>query len=656
MKIMNYIVSLCFAILLFTACEDEKVETQIPNISFKEATFVVSEDAERVEIPLELTSALNSAVELRFKIDPESIEGGRGGNFATYSEYIYLESDAVRGNLILYVIDNDYPNANCSFDIEIIEVKGSALVDEKKQTCRITILDDDSKQSVSVGFDTVRYDVGENVGVAEVPIVVRGLLSGKLSATVEATAGTAIENEDFVLLDDEVMIVEGEDWGVVRLQINDKSALEEDRSFFLKLKSVDNNMMKSDSVYAYLDSATIECEVTIKKVSRSLEFNSDLIMINENSRLGGVLRLQLTSAMDEDVKVIIKTKASSTAINGVHYKIDANENGETELLIPRGKLWEEETILVINDTIGTEDFEIDFEIVSAVTTVSNRPVDLVEGTSSKVVIKNDDTTVGLLSGVRNGLIGSVITVPVKLEGLKDERVTVKFEAISDGDVKPLTHFILLNDEVVFNPETSSANLEVQILQPNLPEGVKSFSFKVLMSGIKSSDLGHPLYYGEQQECDITVVTSEISLDMKVVATIDTVNTEEQVKEGAGNGMAMHMLDGKTTTYWHSSWSGEAGENRVDKSKEKPMCIVELDKEYVITATQILLRDVATPTSNILVEASVDKINWSAISKVLSNRVLADYTSAKYLRISSTDGMDNGKFTMLTELKVWAADQ
>lgn len=650
MKLLNYIFLVGLALWL-CACDDDEVKVT-PALSFKEKAVTIAEDTGYVEIPLVLTTATETNTAVFVQIEEGSITGGRQGSFCICPSYVILEAGAVRGSIPLQIIDNDYPNENCSFVLRITQVTGGAVAAAENLSCQVTIADDDSKQKVSIGFDTVRLATGEDVGVLEVPVTVKGLLSDFLSFTVEATDGTAIstgEDWDYQLLTPEVKIVEGESWGVVNIAVKDGKALKEDRGFQLKITGV-HGIAEGDSTVAIRPENSV-CDVTIQKVIRKVMFADSVIIVGEANANGIDLGVKLTAPVDQNITVTIQAKTNSTAVEGVHYKIASKQ-----LTINRGDVLGTTRITVMDDTVGNVNRFCDFEIVEV-----SGDLEIAENTASKVVFDNDDSSVGFESTDEYTLKGRKLILPIQLAGLHDKRVVLDLEAVVSGEVKELTHFMILNKKLEIAEGDSVVNAEVQIMYP---AGEESFEFGVRIAKITVEGLFNKVYQEEgRQLCHIQVGGfSYTKMNMATAVVKAEASSDSPVGESGHGGVAASMIDDNPSTYWHSAWKD--GDNYQDESKPYEI-VLEFDREYTFGKMLMLRRPSNSDTQGATIEVSKDKLHWKTIfdfngfpETVGNNGSSGElspefFYSGKYVRVIPKANTKN--VASIAELYLWSVD-
>lgn len=636
MKIMKYLFILMLAFSV-VACDDDEVEIT-PVLSFKDKTVIFPEGAGVVKVPLQLTAATSEATTVYVKLKEGSESGGREGTKCTFPAYIVLEAGAVRGNFPVTIVDNDYPNEDYVFELEIIAVTGGAVKGSDNLSCRFTVADDDNKQQVSVGFDSLRYEVNENAGSIDIPVTVKGLLSDYLTVSAVATDGTATE-ADYRMRDATVRIEEGESWGVVTVDITDSKAMKEDRTFKVKLIAVEGCSPEDTTVT--IRPWAQECEVTIKKVVRKMEFAQELVEINEASKVAVNLSVRLTAPVDQDVTFKLQAKEGSTAVEHVNYEIASKE-----LTIREGESIVTTKITVIDDKLGNEDRWCDFEIVGI-----EGGVELVEGTTCRLLIENDDSSIGFESSEVVTLKGRKVILPIKLAGLREQKVTMEVEAVTLPGVDKMTHYMILNNKLAILPGDSVVNVEVQIMQP----ADKKFDVGIEIVGIEGESLSQVIVpESGKQSCVIHVgaVNAE-KLDLKNIAGVEYASSESPAGEKKNGGMATSLIDEDMNTWWHSKWaSGDT-----DDGTRPYTIIFKLDQSYTYGKVRVDPRPgKADNLTGVVIDVSDDQENWKRLVELTQFGAPVDVDNmvgGQYVRLQITG--NTGGVANASELNLWSVD-
>lgn len=619
---------IAYILLGLCACDDDEM-TVTPTVSFKETAATVAEDAETLKVPLQLSAAATETTIVYVAIKEGSEQGGREGSlFCTVPAYVVLEKGAIRGNVELAILDNDYPNPDYSFDLEITKVEGGATLDSKNNTCKVTITDDDSKQSVTIGFNAAAFEADENAGYTEIPVSVKGLLSDFLTFTVEATDGTAIssgDNWDYKLSSSTIKINEEENWGVVNILLNDSKATKEDRSFKLKITSVEG-VNASDTTVGIREEAR-ECEVTIRKVIREAMFADSLIVVSESMK-PFEFSVALTAPVDRDVTITFQPKAGATAIENVHYTIASKQ-----LTIKAGETVANTTLSIIDDKLGNADRFCEFEITEVTGNVN-----AVQGALCRLVIENDDSSVGFGETQIFGEKGQTVKIPIKLNGLHDKRVVIDLEASMTGVSNPIEYFLLLGKKLEIGMGDSIVYAEVQLMRPNIAK----YSVNVQITKITTEGIGVEAPLEEDAaNCQIYVLPL-------MTATASSEHTPPTGNEGG----AEFLIDGNMDTYWHSRWA--------DPAAELPHWVqVDMGTDYYVNEVEMWRRGgTNNDIKTCILQLSTDGITYDDIETYSFSEATDKHRSttlstprrARYVRYYITES-NRSPYAGIAEIKI-----
>lgn len=626
MKILKFLF-MAYILLGLCACDDDEM-TVTPTVSFKETAVTVAENAETLKVPLELSAATTGTTVIYVAMKEGSEQGGREGSlFCNIPAYVVLEKGAVRGNVELTIIDNDYPNPDYSFDLEITKVEGGAVIDSKNSTCKVTITDDDSKQSVTIGFNETSFEANENAGYTEIPVLVKGLLSDYLTFTVEATDGTAVstgDHWDYQLSTPTVKINEEESWGVVNIILNDSKATKEDRSFKLKITGI-QGVSESDTTVGIRENAR-ECEVTIRKVVREAMFADSLIVVSETMK-PFEFSVALTAPVDRDVTITFQPKEGATAIENTHYTIASKQ-----LTIKAGETTASTTISIIDDKLGNPDRFCEFEI----TDVTGN-VDVVQGTKSRLVIENDDSSVGFGATRIAGEKGQTVRIPIRLNGLHDKRIVVDLEASMTGVSNPIEYFLLLGKKLEIANGDSVVYAEVQLMRPNVTE----YQVNVKITAVTTEGLG----------VEVPLEADAANCIIRVLPLM-TASASSEASVSGNEGGAEFLIDGNIETYWHSKWSSPAAEL-------PHWAQVDMGVEYDVNAVEMWRRgSTNNDIKTCILQLSTDGLQWEDIETYSFSEAVDKYRittfdvprRARYVRYYVTES-NRPPYAGIAEIKI-----
>lgn len=182
----------------------------------------------------------------------------------------------------------------------------------------------------------------------------------------------------------------------------------------------------------------------------------------------------------------------------------------------------------------------------------------------------------------------------------------------------------------------------------LPEGVQGVKFKVSVdiSQIGSGDFMLPIKIIGADKFGISETTNIYPMMFRVVMPeLDrtgwsvTANSENPGEGGPNSGMASSVLDGNTTTFWHSNWGGGTGPQNPPYE-----LIIDAKKEYDICQIGLLQRGGSfTDTKTCKVFISSDYSSWEEAGTFVmesGNANLQTFTlsrkKGRYIKIEMLD--------------------
>lgn len=182
----------------------------------------------------------------------------------------------------------------------------------------------------------------------------------------------------------------------------------------------------------------------------------------------------------------------------------------------------------------------------------------------------------------------------------------------------------------------------------LSEGVQNIKFKVSIdiSQIGSGDFMLPIKIIGTDKFGISETSNIYPLTFRIVMPeLDrtgwsvTANSENPGEGGPNSGMASSVLDGNTTTFWHSNWGGGSG------TQNPPYeLIIDAKKEYDICQIGLLQRGGGfTDTKTCKVFISSDYSSWEEAGTFVmesGNANLQTFTlsrkKGRYIKIEMVD--------------------
>lgn len=272
MKLTTYI-AILFALIItgLTACDDEFSpnipQGRIEQISFAKDTFVFSEAAGKVEVPIQATKYLNHAANIKLQITNET---------AIEKEHFFIDEQEVKMLLgeaevgvEVRIIDDTIINPNRTFRMTIESITGGGVPASTGQSCVVVIRNDDYIPEAAVVFDNETATVREDGLTLAVPFHLTKEVPGDVTVTFAQGTDdrqTAIEGTHFVFSNNvkQVTLPEGTLKGEVTLDIINNETADGNVYFDLAIRQVEGALVGLDSI----------CKVTIEDddLDRSVRF------------------------------------------------------------------------------------------------------------------------------------------------------------------------------------------------------------------------------------------------------------------------------------------------------------------------------------------------------------------------------------------------
>lgn len=135
-------------------------------------------------------------------------------------------------------------------------------------------------------------------------------------------------------------------------------------------------------------------------------------------------------------------------------------------------------------------------------------------------------------------------------------------------------------------------------------------------------------------------------------SIVSTTTEEPSGEGSNNGRAIHMIDDKISSFWHSKWKG--GNDPLPYE-----IVIDMGKVHLVSQIEIVPRNISNNSIKYLrFETSTDGTNWEYVGHFdfdrESNSLMypVKTTNCRYIKlIIPKDGAEN-RVTSIRELTVY----
>lgn len=421
MKLTTYI-AILFALIItgLTACDDEFSpnipQGRIEQISFAKDTFVFSEAAGKVEVPIQATKYLNHAANIKLQITNET---------AIEKEHFFIDEQEVKMLLgeaevgvEVRIIDDTIINPNRTFRMTIESITGGGVPASTGQSCVVVIRNDDYIPEAAVVFDNETATVREDGLTLAVPFHLTKEVPGDVTVTFAQGTDdrqTAIEGTHFVFSNNvkQVTLPEGTLKGEVTLDIINNETADGNVYFDLAIRQVEGALVGLDSI----------CKVTIEDddLDRSVRFGRP-----EGDGLWH------EEAGEIEVPLIFENGASTERMISGRVVVDSIygcTNDDFTIIEPEFTTAGNETLklkikLKDNEDFGEWGFRLAFRDLKNVRAAEKDYV---------VDIKDDERILGFSELAYEVNEGEALTVTVALKGGNAlERIPVQVEVIPDG--------------------------------------------------------------------------------------------------------------------------------------------------------------------------------------------------------------------------------
>ena len=389
MKLTTYI-AILFALIItgLTACDDEFSpnipQGRIEQISFAKDTFVFSEAAGKVEVPIQATKYLNHAANIKLQITNET---------AIEKEHFFIDEQEVKMLL---------GEAEVGVEVRIV----------------VVIRNDDYIPEAAVVFDNETATVREDGLTLSVPFHLTKEVPGDVTVTFAQGTDdrqTAIEGTHFVFSNNvkQVTLPEGTLKGEVTLDIINNETADGNVYFDLAIRQVEGALVGLDSI----------CKVTIEDddLDRSVRFGrpeGDGLWHEE----AGEIEIPLIFENGASTERMISGRVVVDSIYGC-------TNDDFTIIEPEFTTAGNETLklkikLKDNEDFGEWGFRLAFRDLKNVRAAEKDYV---------VDIKDDERILGFSELAYEVNEGEALTVTVALKGGNAlERIPVQVEVIPDG--------------------------------------------------------------------------------------------------------------------------------------------------------------------------------------------------------------------------------
>lgn len=497
MKFIAYI-AIFFALIItgLTGCDDEFSpnipQGRIEQIFFAKDTFVFSEAAGKVEVPIQATKYLNNAANIKLKITNET---------AIEKEHFFVDEQEVKMllgeaevDVEVRVIDDTIINPNRTFRMTIESITGGGVPASTGQSCVVVIRNDDYIPEAAVVFDNETATVREDGQTLAVPFHLTKAVPGDVTVTFAQGTDdrqTAQEGTHFVFSNNvkQVTLPEGTLKGEVTLDIINNETADGNVYFDLAIREVAGALVGLDSI----------CKVTIEDddLDRTVRFGrpeGDGLWHEE----AGEIEIPLIFENGTSTERMISGKVVVDSIYGC-------TNDDLTILEPEFTSAGNETLklkikLKDNEDFGEWGFRLAFRELKNVRAAEKNYV---------VEVKDDERILGFSAPTYEVNEGEALTVTVALKGGNAlERIPVLVEVVEDGTTADPAQYTMPG---TFNPIYANNSTTTFSLRTHQHASKEDRVVKLRVSTTVGANSPGKILTDESTECLVTIKNTDRSI-------------------------------------------------------------------------------------------------------------------------------------------------
>lgn len=498
----------------------------------------------------------------------------------------------------------------------------------------VAACNDEANKQLPVFTETVEFEntsmaFNENAGEVRIPVILSGFAKEDVKVTVEVYTKdtrdtTAVEGVHFTLPQKTITIPAGESIGEIPMTIINDNTVNVSRVFRLQITVLEG---ADHARISQITRVTIVNEdfwpvVQFSAARYSITEHEDLLVI-PMSALGIFYQ-----PMDVRVNV-----TDGTAVRGVNYEIlETNfhfeDSTRTELLVT----------IPHQDLNGDLDFTLDLEVLKGGVVGKYK--------SAKVTIKDVQKFVRFGSMQTTVLANAnPMLIPVMFTGVRSSRdITATIGVKNAGGLAEGDY--TLEDNVLTSKGDTTLYAKFR-LREGVAFPAAPIEFEIL--DVEGGEINETVFSTELKATE----GEKIDPTLKPWEALSW-TTEEPSGEGADNGHAVHMIDGKMDTFWHSRWQG--GEDNPPFE-----IVVDMNENIEVGKIGLYRRQPSNgDTYKATVEISKDKQNWEGkiefdftaggLTQNGLEKVLPVSVTGRYLRVTVT--ACRGTVASLAEVTVW----
>lgn len=482
---------------LMTACDDEfspdLPQGRIEEVFFAKDTFVFSEAAGKMEIPINAAKYMNYAANITVEVTEES---------AIEKEHFYIDEKEVKMklgeavvNVDLRIVDDTIINESRTFRLTMESIKGGGKPAATGQSCVVVLRNDDYIPEAAAVFDNLTATVREDAQVLTVPFHVTKPVPGAVTVTFaqgKDDRQTAREGVHFNFFENvkSVTLPEGTLNGEIKLEIINNQTADGNVDFDLVIREAEGTLIAQDSL----------CKVTIQDedLNRTVRFGgpeNDTVWREE----AGILEIPLIFEGGTSDEKMITGKITADSLFGgctnEDFTLETTEFSTTGDAILKVKIKVKD-----NEAFGDWGFRLNFRELKNVSAITQ---------TYAVRVKDDERILGFKQTAYEVEEGKPILISTFLKGgAAQNHIPISVEVVANGTTALPEQYTM---PVTFNQilkGTSTSNFTVRTHQNATREDCV-LKLKVFTTAGTASP--EKILQDESFECSITIKNTDKSI-------------------------------------------------------------------------------------------------------------------------------------------------
>lgn len=393
-----------------------------------------------------------------------------GQDYAAKTQDFTIPAGQLSATFSVAITNDNIFEGNEDFEVNLSNVVGAEVATAANGKAKGTIIDDETRPTISVG--DVIVTEGGNV---EVVVTLSAVAASAVTFDWQAINGTAQFGIDFnAVSPTSLTIPAGSTTARINLGTVDDVLDEVDETFEVKIV---NPLLSGAPVGTTDDTAT----VTIRNNDLSLSIADATIVEGDNGDTNIEFTVTLNAASDHDVTVNFATQdGSAISTSTLDYRDFDAVTGT--LTFPAGTTTQTISVPVRGD------FNFDGTDTFTVLLSNALNARIADGSATGEITDDDDTRpeitiTGDVSRLENADVGTTpgvtkFSFTVQLDHASDESVEVSFSTIEGTAKAGLDFTAIANQRVVFAPGETSKTITVDVLNDSVFEADQAFTVEL----------------------------------------------------------------------------------------------------------------------------------------------------------------------------------